>query len=98
MPIPATTFDKAKELLEMITSNYSRQGMQVLSVEKQETKINGLQAYEMTLHAKDKENNPFLVYQVALMNDNSGVVFMGSDADNGKYLDKYKETVKSIKL
>jgi len=98
MSIPKVTLEKSEELLEMITSNYSRQGMQVLSVEKRETKINGLQAYEMTLHAKDKEDNPFLVYQAALIGENSGVVFMGSDADNGKYIDKFKETVKSIKL
>lgn len=96
MTVEAGSFTKAKEFLDYVTSRYNVQGIDITNISKQDTVINGNLAYEMSIDAKDKDNKTNQVYQVVIFKDSSAVVFIGADSENGKWIDKFKATAKSI--
>jgi len=100
MPLEAGSFDKVKELLETINSRFVLQGIQISNMKKKEILINGNKAFEVTMDGIDKNNKKASFYQVALYKDGttSAVLFIGTDTDNGIYLDKFRATAQSIKL
>jgi hypothetical protein len=96
--IEASDFSKAKEFLDYTISRYSVQGIQASNVKKQDILINGNQAYEVTLEAKDTENNKSTLYQVIIYKGTKAVLFLGSDNEQGKWFDKFKATAHTIKM
>ena len=62
--------------------------------------IDGNKAYEVIMDATDKDGKKGTFYQVGIFKENaaSGLLFIGADADNGLYLEKFKATVQSIKI
>jgi hypothetical protein len=96
--IEAPTFSKAKEFLDYTISRYSVQGIQISDVTKRDISINGNSAYEVTMQAKDANNRKTTLYQVIIHKGTKAVLFLGSDTQNGKWLDKFKATAQSIQL
>ncbi|THU37976.1 hypothetical protein FAM09_14910 [Niastella caeni] len=96
--IEAPTFSKAKEFLDYTISRYSVQGIQMSDITKKDISINGNPAYEVTIKAKDANNNTTSLYQVIIHKGTKAILFLGSDTKNGKWLDKFKATVQSIQL
>ena len=100
MPLDAGSFEKIQELMETINSRLDRQGVQVSNIKKNEIMIDGNKAYEVIMDATDKDGKKGTFYQVGIFKENaaSGLLFIGADADNGLYLEKFKATVQSIKI
>jgi len=96
--IEAPTFSKAKEFLDYTISRYGIQGIQVSNVTKNDISINGNLAYEVTMQAKDANNKKTILYQVIIHKGTKAVLFLGSDTENGKWLDKFRETAQSIQI
>ena len=96
--IEAPTFSKAKEFLDYTISRYSVQGIQASNVKKQDISINGNQAYEVTVEAKDSDNKQTTLYQVIIHKGTTAVLFLGSDSEQGKWFDKFKATAQTIKM
>jgi len=100
MPLEAGSFSKVKELLETINGGLSKQGVQVSNIIKKEITINGNSAYEIIMDANDMNNKKSSIYQVIIYKEGttSAVLFMGTDSDNGIYINKFKATAQTIKL
>ena len=96
--IEAPTFSKAREFLDYTISRYGVQGIELSEVTKQEISINTNPAYEVTMQAKDASDNKTNLYQVIIHKGTRAVLFLGSDTENGKWLDKFKATAHSIQL
>jgi hypothetical protein len=96
--IEAPSFSKAKEFLDYTISRYSVQGIQASNIKKQDISINGNQAYEVTMEAKDADNKKSTLYQVIIYKGTNAVLFLGSDNEQGKWFDKFKATAQTIKL
>jgi len=98
MPMKNIAFDKLKELLNTITSRYDPKYMKLSDIIKKDTTLNNYQAYQITFNGKDSADKPFNGYEIALQSDTSGMIFIGIDCDNGKYIEKLRQTAQSIKL
>lgn len=100
MPLDAGSFEKIQELMEIINSRLDRQGVYVSNIRKKEIIIDGNKAYEVIMDATDKEGKKGTFYEVGIFKENaaSGLLFIGADADKGVYLEKFKATVRSIKI
>ncbi len=96
--IETPSFSKAKEFLDYTISRYSVQGIQASIVKKQDISINGNQAYEVTMQAKDADNKKSILYQVIIYKGANAVLFLGSDNEQGKLFDKFKATAQTIKM
>lgn len=96
--IEAPTFSKAKEFLDYTISRYGVQGIQVSNLKKQDITINGNEAYEVTMDAKDGDNKTSSLYQVIIHKGTTAVLFLGSDSEKGKWFDKFKATAQTIKM
>ena len=59
--------------------------------------INGNQAYELIMEEHGPEIVGTKFYIVIIQKENKAVRFWGVDRDNGKWVEKYKSTVQSIK-
>lgn len=91
-------FEKAKEFLETTISRYYRQRITTTNIKKQDITINGNQAYEVTMDAKDADNKNAVLYQVIVYKDKFAVMFLGTDPQQGKWIDRLTATAHSIKL
>lgn len=100
MPLDAGSLEKIQELMEAINSNLNSQGIKSSNIRKKETKINGNRAYEVIIDVTDKEGRKGILYEVGIFKEDTltGLLFSGTDADNGIYLDKIKATAQSIRL
>ena len=98
MTMEAGSFAKAKEFLDYVTSRYNVQGVQITNISKQDTVINGNQAYEMLIDAKDANNKTNQMFHAIIFKDSAAVAFIGADSEHGKWIDKFKAAVRSIKL
>jgi len=92
------SFSKAKELLDGIISNYSENGVQVSNVKKREIVIHGNNAYESTMETIHAGNKNGILYDVIIYKGTKAVLFQGEDDEQGKWLNKFKATVQSIKM
>lgn len=96
--IEALSFEKAKEFLETVVSRYHSQGTQLSNIKRQDITINGNQAYEVTMDAKDVNNNQGVLYHVIVFKGTSAVMFLGTDFQQRKWFDKFKATAQTIKM
>jgi hypothetical protein len=96
--IKAPTFAKAKEILDTLISDYDAQGVDISKVTRQDITINGNPAYEVILQAKDAGGDKATLYHVIIHKDTKAVMFLCSDSESGKWLDKFKATARSIKM
>lgn len=96
--IEAPTFLKAKEFIDYTVLRYSKQGIEVSNVKKQDISINGNQAYEVIMDAKDTTGKKTTLYQVIIHKGTTAVLFLGSDNEQGKWFDKFKATAQTIKM
>jgi hypothetical protein len=96
--IEAESFEKAKEFLENTISRYYSQGVQLSNIKKEDVTINGNQAYEVTMDAKDAENKNAVLYNVIVYKGTSAVIFLGTDPKQRRWIDKLKATAHTIKM
>jgi hypothetical protein len=94
--IEAPSFSKAKDFLDNMISRYS--GSEISNVAKHDTLINSNQAYEVTFQGIGPKDKAITYYQVVIYKTGTAVVFLSSDIDNGKWLDKFKKTGHSIQF
>ncbi len=98
MTIEASSFPKAKEFLDYTISRYRIQGIEISNVTKQDITINGEHAYEVTMETKDKDSTKRKLYHVIIYKGTNAVLFSGADDQQGKWLDKFKATAKTIRM
>jgi len=93
-------YEQGRSYLEIISSEYSKQpGMRSTKDMKHSIlDVNGTKVYTITFTAIDDKNNESYITLGVLSNSKDGVVFIGSDCDNGIYADKFLNTFKSIEL
>lgn len=96
--IEAPSFAKAKEFLDYTISRYDVQGIQVSNVRKQDISINGNQAYEVEMETTDKDSMKGILYQVIIYKETNAVLFLGTDNEQRKWLDKFKATAQTLKM
>jgi len=82
---------KMEELTEFMLSKLS-------NVHHRNIKINDNAAYEVTMDEQGSYIANTKFYIVVIQKGNIAVLFWGVDRDNGKWLEKFKSTVQSIKL
>lgn len=96
--LPKISKAKAKEYATNLPIRYEKGGVKLDNKKVTETTINGYTAF--VLETKSEfENKRGILYQVVLIGEDKGLVFMGtaySDLDN--YMLKYQQTVKTIKI
>lgn len=98
MTIETPTFSKAKEFLDYTISRYSVQKIEISDMKKQDIFIGGNQAYEVSMEVKDKDNKKGKLYQVIVYKGTRSVLFMGTDDEQGKWLEKFKATAQTITM
>ncbi|MBN8861773.1 MAG: hypothetical protein J0H92_00290, partial [Sphingobacteriales bacterium] len=92
--------EKVKEFMEMSTSRLGLQGIEISNIKASDFYINGHPATELSMEAKDKDNNTVTVYQLGIFNTGTttAVLFIGIDSENGQYFDKFRATAKSLRF
>lgn len=96
--IEAHSFEKAKEFLESTISRFYRQKIQTSNIKRQDITINGNQAYEVMMDARDANNKNAVLYQLIVYKGTTAVMFLGTDPQQRKWIDKLTATAHSIKL
>jgi hypothetical protein len=96
--IPKMSIDKSKEFIKSIIQNAKNSGKEIKSREIQTTKIGNYPASILNTEM-EIENKTGILYVVVLNGNESSVIFMGTAFDRkSELLEKYKETVKTIKI
>ncbi|WP_426583698.1 hypothetical protein [Mucilaginibacter sp. R-33] len=96
--LPKVTEEKANEFANDMLWRYEKKGIKLDNKTISKTKIGNYTAY--VLNTKTTLNGTAgVMYQVALVGENSSLLFMGSAYSNtSNYLVKFKKTVESIKI
>lgn len=91
------SFEKAKEFLDYTISRLSVQNVKILSQAKEEFNVDGKKTYAVYLDVSPVEGKA-KSYQAIMFNDSTAVMFIGADNEEGKLIDKFRETVQSIRF
>lgn len=96
--MPKMSLDKSKEFIQSIIQNAKNSGKEIKSKEIKTTKIGDYPASILDTEM-EIQNRQGILYVVMLNGDESSVLFMGTSFDRkSELLEKYKETVKTIKI
>lgn len=96
--MPKMSVEKSKGFIKSIIQNAENAGNTIKSSEIKTTTIGGYPASILDTQIRVK-NKDGVLYVVVLNGDESSVIFMGTAFDNtAKFLEKYKKTVKTIKI
>lgn len=96
--MPKMSLDKSKEFIKSIIQNAKNSGKEIKSTEIKTTKIGDYPASILDTEM-EIQNRQGILYVVMLNGDESSVIFMGTSFDRkSELLEKYKETVKTIKI
>lgn len=96
--MPKMSLDKSKEFIQSIMQNAKNSGKKIKSTKIKTTKIGDYPASILDTEI-EIENRQGILYVVMLNGDESSVIFMGTSFDKkSELLEKYKETVTTIKI
>lgn len=96
--MPKMSLDKSKEFIKSIIQNAKNSGKEIKSTKIKTAKIGDYPASILDTEM-EIENRQGILYVVMLNGDESSVIFMGTSFDRkSELLEKYKETVKTIKI
>ena len=91
--------ERAKKIINNKIQERTEFGIsKVSNVQKRSININGYPAFETTMDEKGEYVADSKFYIVIIEKEKTAVLFWGVDRDNGKWIEKYKSTVQSIKF
>lgn len=92
-------WEKTKSFIEFNNDYAKNAGDSIYDVVTIDTSINGTRIYEMTLKNLAKNSTtPILNYYAFMLQGDNAIVFLSADTMEGKYLDKFRKTFRTIKL
>lgn len=96
---PNITSKEAKDQLDQLLNMSKQNGYEISDITKRDTTIKGNTGYYVSyteINEKVKYKN--FVFNAFVIKDNTLILFTCGDLDNGRYIDKFKQTFYSIKL
>lgn len=94
--LKAADFAEAKEQFDYILRIDKM--LKVLKQEEREININGNKAYTLLMELSYGGQASEIVYYVLMHKGETAVIYIATDNDHGKWLDKFKKTAESIQL
>lgn len=94
--LKAADFAEAKEQFDYILR--INKVLRVLKREEHETNINGNKAYTLLMELSYGGQVSEIVYYVLIHKGETAVMYIATDNDHGKWLDKFKKTAESIQF
>jgi hypothetical protein len=96
---PNLTATAAKEQLEMLLNMSKENGYKISDMVTKDTMLNGNSAYYISyVETDDKNSYKNIVFNSFVIKDETLILFVSGDLDNGKYADKFKKSFYSITL
>lgn len=96
---PNMTGAAAKKELEMLFNMSVQNGYKISDVIKKDTTLNRNPAYYISYaETNTKDNYKNLVFNSFVIKDDTLIIFVSGDLDDGKYIDKFKKTFYGLKL
>ncbi|MGC4102148.1 hypothetical protein [Ferruginibacter sp.] len=96
---PGITAAAAKEQLEVMLTMSKENGYTITNLQTKDTTLSGFTAYYVSYIETDKSNNyKNMIFNSFVIKDDTMIIFVSGDLDDGKYIEKFKRTFFSIKL
>ncbi len=98
IPTPQLTWEQAQDRIKQMMNTPRKGNVTYSNFKKEDISFNGYKA--ATLQFTMTENGkPMQAYMALLFGNNTSVIFMGIDTENkGRYLEKYKASLKTVRL
>jgi len=97
--MPNATFAHALEQIDLLVNMSKQDGYIQTNIVKKDTTINGYKAYYISfteiLIGTDYKN---MVFDAFYIKDNTALLFVSGDLNNGKYIESFKKTFYTTKL
>jgi len=96
---PNATYKAAIQEIDNLILMSTQNGYIHSDVIRRDTIINGYKALFISFtETQNGTNYKNFVFDAIIMKDNTAIIFVSGDLDNGKYIEKFKKTFYSIKL
>ena len=96
---PDMTYDRSVGYIDYQMDYAKRHGSTLTNIIKKDTRINGYKAYEVTFTENVTGlNSKRLNYYSFFLKGSTAVIFLSGDSDNGKYIQKFKDTFRRAKI
>lgn len=96
---PNMSYDIAIKQLEQLMLLSKQNGYKLTHVVKKDTTLHGQQAYYISyIETNEKGKYKNLVFNAFVIKDNTLILFVSGDLDNGLYINKFKKTFYAIQL